>query len=180
MNRSTLVPNWQDHHSHLDQISQAALAAVDPVHIVHSSLSVEGDRLRVFDTVFPLRSSSKVLVVGAGKAGFGMAQAIEEVLGDRVFAGIVVIPKLMEHASNRIEFIAGGHPIPTEGSIRAGEKIATLLEDTKANDLVIVLISGGGSALLVSPAEGVTLEDKQEVTELLLACGADMHEINSS
>jgi hydroxypyruvate reductase len=179
MNRSAEAPNWKDSRLHLDQISKAALAAVNPEHIVRSCLSVKGDSLHVFDSAFPLRPASKVFVVGAGKAGYGMAKAVGEVLGDRITAGVVAIPMHLEDPTDRIEFITGGHPVPTEGSIQAGKKTAALLDNTQDEDLVIVLISGGGSALLEYPEDGIHLPDLITMNNLLLRSGAPIDEINT-
>jgi hydroxypyruvate reductase len=179
MNPPDKVPKWKDHRTHLDQISSAALAAVNPEQIVRSCLSVKDDKLLIFDSSFDLHPSSKIYVVGAGKAGYGMASALQDVFGDRITAGVVAIPQHPAESTRRIEFITGGHPTPTEGSIEAGKRIAALLENTKEGDLVIVLISGGGSALLEYPEEGIQLTDLIVMNNLLLRSGAPIHEINT-
>ncbi len=179
MKRSTLPPEWIDHRRHLDQLQNAALSAVDPQQIVKSSLSLRGDSLIIYDTAFPLNPSNKIIVIGAGKAGIPMARGVEHVLGDRITDGLVAVPMLVENSINRIEFIVGGHPLPDEGSIEAGNKLNALLENTHHKDLVIVLISGGGSALLEQPEEGVTLSDLQVMNDLLIRNGVPIQEINT-
>ncbi len=179
MKRSTLPPEWIDHRRHLDQLQNAALSAVNPQQIVKSSLSLKGDSLLIYDTAFSLNPSNKIIVIGAGKAGIPMARGVEHVLGDRITDGLVAVPMLVENSINRIEFIVGGHPLPDEGSIEAGNKLNALLDNTHHKDLVIVLISGGGSALLEQPEEGVTLSDLQVMNDLLIRNGVPIQEINT-
>ncbi len=178
MKRSPKHPEWIDHRWHLNQLQNAALSAVDPQEIVKSSLSLKGDSLLIYDTAFPINPSNKILVIGAGKAGIPMARGVEQVLGDRITDGLVAVPMLMENASDRIEFIIGGHPLPDEGSIEAGNKLNALLDNRHQKDLVIVLISGGGSALLEQPVEGVTLSDLQVMNDVLIRNGVSIQEIN--
>jgi hydroxypyruvate reductase len=179
MNRPTKHPKWIDHRSHLNQLQNAALSAVDPQQIIQTSVSLKDDTLLVYDTAFPLTPSGKILIIGAGKAGIPMARGFEQVLGNRITDGLVAVPMLVENSSNRIELIVGGHPLPDEGSIEAGNKVRKLLETTHREDLVIVLISGGGSALLEQPEEGVTLSDLQVMNDLLIRNGVPIQEINT-
>ncbi len=145
----------------------AALRAVDPGDAVRRSFSSSD-----FDR------AKKVFVVGAGKAGVAMTEAAVDILDDRLSAGVVSVPVPPTRADKRIGFFAGGHPVPTQGSIAAGQAVADLLARASEEDLVLALISGGGSALLELPQPGLSLADLQTTTDILLKCGATIHEIN--
>ncbi len=149
-------------------IFRAALAAADPAKAVTSRLEqLDTDRFR------------NIYVIGAGKAGASMAKAAERVLGRRITAGLVNVKDGHVAKLRRIELNECGHPVPDERGVAGAERIAGLASAAQKDDLVICLISGGGSALLPLPASPITLEEKQSVTRLLLACGADIHEINA-
>ena len=121
----------------------------------------------------------RVFVVGAGKASAAMAQGIEEVLGIVITAGLINVKYGHTVPLERIELNECGHPIPDENGVNGARRIAALAKEAKVDDLVICLISGGASALLPYPAGDLTLAEKQEVTRQLLACGANIHEINT-
>jgi len=120
-----------------------------------------------------------VYVIGAGKAGASMAHAAERALGSVVTAGLVNVKYSHVAKLRRIELNECGHPVPDERGVAGAEFIAAIASAAGAGDLVLCLISGGASALLPLPAPPVTLAEKQEVTRLLLASGADIHEINA-
>ena len=149
-------------------IFRAALAAADPAKAVT-------DRLKRLDA----SRYRNVYVIGAGKAGASMAQAAERVLGRRITAGLVNVKDGHVAKLRRIELNECGHPVPDDRGVAGAERIAAIASSAQKDDLVVCLISGGGSALLPLPAAPITLEEKQSVTRLLLACGADIHEINT-
>jgi len=157
----------------------AGLDAVEPSRAVRKFLKRKGDILKIGEKVYDLKKIKRVFVVGVGKAGYPMAKAVEEVLQDRIFDGYVVVKYGYGGKLDKIKVLESSHPIPDEAGVRAAEKIISLLKKTEENDLVVCLISGGGSAILPSPVEGITLEEKQEVTKLLLECGASIEEINA-
>lgn len=126
----------------------------------------------------PWPGAGRVLVVGAGKASGAMAAAVEEALGDRVRAGAVAVKDRHLGPTRRVRLLEAGHPVPDERGVQAAEAVRALAACAAANDLVLVLISGGGSALLPAPAPPVTLSDKQDLTRLLLAAGADIRQLN--
>lgn len=161
------------------EIFQAALKAVDPVEAIFKYVQVVDDTIQVGEHRFAFKDYDRILVVGAGKAGAPMARALEELLGDRITGGVIVVKEGHGLPLAHVRIHEASHPVPDERGIKGAEEILSLVKDAGERDLVLCLISGGGSALLVAPAEGVTLEDKQEVTRLLLACGADIHEINT-
>lgn len=129
-----------------------------------------------------LDTFDRVFLVGAGKAGAPMARAAAAVLGDRLTAGLVIIKeghREAEAASPVCEIVEAGHPLPDQRGVQATQRIAALLDRVGERDLVITLISGGGSALLTLPVPGVSLADLQQLTSALLACGATIHELNT-
>jgi hydroxypyruvate reductase len=140
---------------------------------------MEGGILCAADRRFDLHACERVLVVGAGKAVAPMAKAIEDLLGDRISAGLVVVKDGHGLPLERIRIQEAGHPVPDERGVAGTLEILNLLEGAGENDVVICLISGGGSALLTAPSDGVRLADKQAATRNLLACGATIHEINT-
>ena len=141
---------------------------------------------------YSMKNFSDLVVIGFGKASYEMAKAIEEVFGSDLISGGIVITKY-GHAQKQLSAVSGqqsaqlkkirvyeaGHPIPDENGIKATEEIIELLKTTDENTLVLCLVSGGGSALFVSPHEGMTLSEKQSVTDLLLRAGADITELNA-
>lgn len=160
-------------------IFHAALKAVDPVEAILRYVKVVDATLQVGEHEFAFKDFDRILVAGAGKAGAPMARALEDLLGDRIADGVIVVKEGHGLPLTHVRIHEASHPVPDERGIKGAEDILALVNDAGERDLVLCVISGGGSALLVAPAEGVTLEDKQEVTRLLLACGADIHEINT-
>lgn len=159
-------------------VLQAALEAVDPFVAVQRALQREGDILIVGARRYRLNDYRRVFVVGAGKAGAPMTQAVEAVLGERISGGLVVVKTDHSGPTERVQLVEASHPTPDEAGVAAGQEILALAQDAGPDDLVIALISGGGSALLVAPADGLTLADKQGLTASLLACGATINEMN--
>ncbi len=164
---------------HAMEIFQAALKAVDPVEAILRHVKRVDDGLQIGESRFVFKDYDRILVVGAGKAGAPMARALEDLLGDHIADGVIVVKEGHGLPLEHIRIHEASHPVPDERGIRGAEEILSLVKGAGERDLVLCLISGGGSALLVAPADGVTLEDKQAVTRLLLACGADIHEINT-
>jgi hydroxypyruvate reductase len=162
-----------------EEIFRAALKAVDPIEAVFRYVKTVDGGLQVGEHRFEFEDYDRILVVGAGKAGAPMARALEDLLGDRISDGVIVVKEGHGLPLQHVRIHEAGHPVPDECGIRGAEDILALVSAAGKRDLVLCVISGGGSALLVAPAEGVTLENKQEVTRLLLACGADIHEINT-
>jgi len=149
-------------------VFRAALKAADPAVAVTRYL--ERRNLARFRNIY---------VVGAGKAGASMALATERVLGRRITAGLINVKDGHIAKLRRIELNECGHPVPDARGVAGAQRIAELARGAASGDLVICLISGGGSALLPLPAEGITLDEKQAVTKLLLACGAPIEHINA-
>ena len=174
----------------LSAIFGAALKRVDPyqmlmdrVRLVDDELSVElEDETKRFD----LSSYRRLLVLGAGKATAPMARAMEEILGQRLDGGVIAVKYGHTDHLEKVEIIEAGHPVPDENGMRAARNMLEIADACDEQTLVISLISGGGSALLPLPkscvVDGteivVSLADKQETTQQLLNCGADIEEIN--
>lgn len=149
-------------------IFRASLVAADPAGAVERHLSRgKYDRYR------------HIYVVGAGKAGAAMARAAERVLGSRITAGLLNVKDGHVARLRRIELNVCGHPVPDQRGVEGARRIAAMAAAACRGDLVLCLISGGASALMPLPAEGITLEEKQATTRLLLASGATIHEINA-
>jgi len=161
-----------------------ALSAVDPSKILKERIRIERDRLSIkmqgdSEKVFDLKAFHKIVLVGTGKASSSMARAIEELFGDRMTKGVITTKYGHLLPLKQTQIIEAGHPIPDRKGYEGARKIQRLLKESGPNDLVIFLLSGGGSALLPFPADGIELKEKQEVTQLLLDSGADIKEINT-
>jgi glycerate 2-kinase len=160
-------------------IFHSALGPVDPAEAILRHVSLEEETLVVGGRRLELKTYDRIWVVGAGKGAAPMAQAIEDLLEERIEGGVVVVKDGHGFPLKRIRVLEASHPVPDRRGVQGGEEILSLAEKASERDLVISLLSGGGSALLVAPSQGVSLEDKQEVTKLLLACGATIREINA-
>lgn len=161
------------------EILKASIEAADSCRAVKNHIRLEDDILWAGETSFNINDFENIYIVGAGKASARMALACEEVLGGRLGKGIVVVKEGHGERLQKVEIREAGHPIPDERGYRAATEIVKFLSGTKEKDLVLCLISGGGSAMLALPSEGVSLEDKRETTQLLLHCGATIREINA-
>jgi hydroxypyruvate reductase len=162
-------------------IFRAAVMAADPVKAVLSHVRVEKGSLIAGPVRYRLRDLRKIHVVGAGKAGAAMARAVEKLRFPRELRGDSLVNVKYGHVA-KLDWIAlheCGHPVPDASGVRGAERIAEIASGAGQEDLVICLISGGASALLPLPVPPVTLEEKQAVTRLLLASGANIHEMNA-
>lgn len=160
-------------------VLEAALEAADPAQAVRRALRRDGDTLFVGDRSYTLRQFRRILVVGAGKATAPMARAVEDLLADRLTAGTITVKYGYTTPTRVIAVREAGHPIPDEAGVAATQAIVNLLRDTTADDLVLCLISGGGSALMPLPVPGVSLSDLQALTEALLRSGAPIQALNT-
>ena len=160
-------------------IAGEAVSAVEPHRAVTRRVSLDGSRLRVGGGEYDLDAFERVVVVGAGKASAPMAVAVEEILGDRIAAGVVVVKEGHAETTRKIEIIEAGHPEPDSRGEAGARKLLDLVKGAGPDALVITLMSGGGSALLPLYPEGVDLDDMQDLTRLLLRCGATIGEINT-
>ncbi|MCR6725588.1 glycerate kinase type-2 family protein [Agrobacterium fabrum] len=158
---------WNDTRAKdaLNRIFMAAVASADPAKVLQQHL--------------PSPPKGRCVVVGAGKASAAMAAALEEAWPHVDLSGVVVTRYGHAVPTSRIEIIEASHPVPDDKSAEAAKRILAAVEGLTADDMVIALISGGGSALMVAPAEGMTLADKMAVNRALLASGATISEMNA-
>ncbi|NJD57105.1 MAG: glycerate kinase, partial [Nitrospirae bacterium] len=157
----------------------AALRAVDP----YNAVLIQTEHIR---SLYRNGKYRKLVIIGFGKAAYAMASAMEDAFKEETADGVVItkyghipVKSLPDANQERIKIIEAGHPIPDENGVKGTEKIISLMTGADDETLVVCLISGGGSALFVAPYEGIPLDDKQKVTELLLKAGADIYELNS-
>ncbi|MBA3322490.1 MAG: DUF4147 domain-containing protein, partial [Pyrinomonadaceae bacterium] len=165
------------------EIMAAALAAVEPRAAVRRVLRKDGHTVVAGGQSYELSAGGRVFVIGAGKACAPMAEAALEALGDVVYAGVVIVKDGHLGAAGEsigpIKLFEAAHPVPDERGIAAAARLAALLKEATTDDLVLALVSGGGSALLTLPSPGLTLEDIQALTAVLLRCGATINDINA-
>lgn len=181
-NEDVLAPN-RPLRSSLLRILQEAIAAVDPYQAVRKQLVRDGETLRIGEQTYPLAIFERIFVLGAGKAGMSMARAIDDVLGERITQGVVIVKDAGDADSSpaavgKIQLVPASHPVPDQRGVDGAIAIEQVAQQAGANDLVIALISGGGSALLADVAAPISLAELQRMTSLLLACGATINEIN--
>ncbi len=160
----------------------AALEAVEPGAAVLRHLRLDGRTLAVAGRAYDTAAYDRIWAIGAGKAAPAMAAAVAALLGDRLAGGLVVTKS--GHAGRTryagpIEVVEAGHPIPDEAGVHAAQRLDGLLSGLSPRDLVLVLLSGGASALTTLPAPGLSLADLQATTALLLGCGASIVELNT-
>jgi glycerate 2-kinase len=157
---------------------ESAVESANPKKLLHSKIFLEGSCLKAGALSFDLAKFKHVYVVGGGKAGAAMAQALEEALGDYITAGTVNIPHATKRKTRFVELNEASHPIPDQAGVKGTRRMLTIAKKAKKDDLLICLISGGGSSLMPLPRKGVSLKDKQALTEALLKSGASISEVN--
>ncbi len=160
-------------------VLSAALEAVDPINAIKRQVSLSGETLRIGQRTYDLGRYRNIYVIGGGKAGGSMAQAIEGILGQRVTAGLVNVKYGYGAETAIIRLNEAGHPIPDAAGMAGTKQMTELARQATDEDLVICLISGGGSALMTLPVEGITLADIKSLTDAFLRCGATINEINT-
>jgi len=167
----------------MESLFQAAIAAVDPARLVR-------DALRADDRGIALAHSGgsafaawpdvrNVFVAGGGKAGRAMGEAVVAVLGGRVSGGVVAVPRGHGGSAGPVRFAEAGHPLPDDGSRAAAQDMLALLSGAGERDLVVALVSGGGSAMISAPPEGVSARDKNAAFRVMTRVGAGIAEINT-
>lgn len=168
-----------------ESIFRAGLARVDSRAMMARVLTLEGDTLTLKTETesveLDLRGYKRILVMAVGKAASRMALGLHDVLGDRIAKGFVVTKHGHEEDELPPHFAlaTSSHPIPDESSVAAAERLKLFCESARSDDLLIGLVSGGGSSLAALPVEGISLGDKQLVTKLLLSSGATINEVNA-
>ncbi len=163
------------------QILSVALDTVDPKVAIQNKIRIDREFLSAGEWSCELASLKRILVIGGGKAGGAMAEAVESLLGERVTAGIVNILKGTEakYTLKKIRLLGTSHPVPDRCGANGVEEMLNLVANASKDDLIIVLISGGGSAIMPCPADGISLEDIQTITSKLLKKGATINDLNA-
>lgn len=166
----------------VDAIFRSVLRALDPDARVQNAISLDDATFRIDDTRFDLNDHGRIVVLGVGKSAVGMAQGVEAVLGSHLSDGLAITkrglggnPEGLHHTAVR----EASHPMPDESSVEAGEALLRRAEALGAHDLAVVVISGGGSALIEAPIDGISLDDFTSTTSLLLRAGADISTLNA-
>jgi len=165
--------------THVLEAAEAAIRSVMPESLFRSKVRVTGSILHVLNDAFDLDGFSEIYVIGGGKASVEMVAQLNNMLGERISGGEVAAKVDGELKVGAVRINPASHPVPNERSLEATQRIIELTSKATPQSLYIVVISGGASAMIVSPREGVSLEDKAETTKLLLECGADIEEINT-
>jgi glycerate 2-kinase len=158
---------------------ESALNAVYPKQLMKSKLSLKKSTFKVNRYSFNLKNFKKIYVIGGGKASGSMAETLEQILGKHIANGLVNIPHGSKHKTEIIKFQEASHPTPDKSGVEGTHRMLEIAEQAKKEDLVICLISGGGSSLMPLPRGGITIKDKRKITEALLKCGATINEINT-
>lgn len=179
-NREELVShgNVEGREVILDVVERA-LSEVNSYNLVKRAVSLRGNRLRIGPIAYDLANVRNVYVLGCGKQVTFMVAALEEVLGDRIADGIAIEKRGWGCKTRRLPVVEGGHPLPDEKSVEGAERMIELARRAGRDDLVIVCVTGGCTALSMLPPEGVSLEDVRVVTDLLLRSGAPIEEVNA-
>ena len=160
-------------------IVEHAIKAVDAYEATKKKVYVENCRLTVGDLNYDLSKVGNIYVIGGGKASFSIAQALDEILGQRIKPGVINVKKSGKHRLKHIKVIEAGPPIPDEMGLEGAKEMIDIAKEAKEGDLVFCAITGGASALMPLPAGNISLEDKKRVTDILLKCGATIDEINA-
>ena len=160
-------------------IFQASVEAADPSRCIHQNVRLCQEILQIGQTTYHLSDFRRIFVIGAGKASVPMAQAVEQILADRITGGVINTKYGHSRPLQRIEVNEAADPLPDERGMEGTEKIVKLLKEADKETLVLCILSGGGSALMPHPAAGISLEEKQQTTQRLLQSGASIEETNA-
>ncbi len=160
------------------EIFLAGVDSVKPDQLIHRYVSLDKNILQMEDLKFDLNTIDHIYIVGAGKASAAMAKAMESILGASITHGHIVTKYDHSIPLKYISITEAGHPVPDENGSQGTQLILSIVKEAGENDLVICLISGGGSALLTDVPEGCTLEDLKTLNSILIKSGADIAEMN--
>jgi glycerate-2-kinase len=190
-NRNKLLPEDLDNQSlKLRELGlnliEKAVKAVKPDKFVRDHFIIKNNQLTIREDIYNLKDYDKIHIIGGGKAALEMLCSVEEILLKNnfiQFGGIINIPKNQDissfNLSGKVKINLASHPVPSEGGIKGTKAMMAVIDKSSKDDLLICLISGGGSALLPLPKKGISLTDLQKINSLLLASGASVHEINT-
>lgn len=159
-------------------ILENVITEINPKKIVENNVSLRDNKIQIGEKKFNLSDYKHIYVIGAGKATYFMAEALEGILGNKISEGLINVPEVLGEKLEYIDTNIASHPIPNKTGALGAKRMVKILEKAKENDLVIALISGGGSALMPLPVEGINLEDKIKISKLLVTSKAPIEEIN--
>lgn len=159
----------------------SAVEAVSPVPMIRNSFCLNGDTLTIADISFNLSDYEKIRLLSLGKAAQGMAAGVFECLGSRISSGLVITKHRDDTVQlpDQVEVVLGDHPVPGERSLECGRKALEFVSSTGEKELILFMISGGGSSLMTLPEEGISFADYRAASRLLLESGATIHEFNT-
>lgn len=162
------------------EITEKTLQYLDARSRIQSIAHMEGDTLVIGQNKWDLSQKNHIYLIGAGKACNHMAMAVDEILGDHLTKGIAIV-KVSEESDHfqNTDVYVGGHPLPNEEGLRACHEILKLVDSAGPDDLFILVISGGSSALMSCPIDGLTLQDEIDTTDVMLKSGASIYEVNA-
>ena len=163
----------------LEDIFMAGVKAVDPERAVQKYVRRQGNQLFVGDCSYILDKYKRIFLIGAGKGTAPMAKALEDILGERLTKGLIIVKYGHGIPLEKTRILEADHPIPDDAGLRATKELLRQAQECTKEDLILCAFSGGGSALLPAPLSPITLDQKQTTTRLLLECGATIDEINA-
>lgn len=162
----------------LFDLAEQALDFLQPEKLINHHVQLKKNKLIIDQKIFALNKYQRIFIIGAGKATYQMAFAINKLLKNRITSGYINVPKAITNKIGKIVVNQASHPLPNSRGVTGAKKIIELAINAKKDDLIICLLSGGGSALLPLPHHDISLSEKISLTKKLLACSADIHEIN--
>lgn len=159
-------------------ILESALEAVSPEILLKKSVNLNGETLKIRDEKIDLSEFEKIYVIGIGKGAPSLCNGLIEILGEKITCGIIISGINFKPDSKKISSITGDHPIPGDNSLRSAEELKKFIRNISEKDLVLTLVTGGSSAMIISPPEGIGLKDISGINSLLIRSGVSIHEIN--
>ena len=156
-----------------------ALAQADPYRATCNLIRIDGNHLMVGELSYHLDTHKRIFLLGGGKATYPIARALEDILGDLITDGVIICKYGQEGRLSRARLYHASHPIPDKAGFEASKEAIALARQTRPRDIVFGCVTGGSSALMPLPVDGITLKEKKEVNRLLLTCGANIYEINA-
>ena len=168
-----------NHKEIAEQIFLAGVDGVLPENLINRKMSLINNKLKISNLSFTLDAINNIYVIGAGKATAMMAMEVEKILGERIKGGHIIVKYGYSCDLKYIDVTEAGHPVPDSNGLRATQEILKIAEKADSSDLVICLMSGGGSSLLYDIPEGSSHEDMIKLNGLLIISGASISEINA-
>lgn len=161
------------------KIVQTGIEKANPEKGTYDLINLSGNILKIMNIKYNLKKVNRIFLIGTGKGSYSISKALENLLGNLICEGVVVVKNGDTRRLDRIEVIEAGHPIPDKYSIIGAKKILEITKKANKNDIILAAITGGSSALTTIPPENIKLEDIQKVNDLLLKSGAIISEINA-